>query len=853
LTIRQIKRRNPDSKQIKKMITFFLILAMSVFRADPVTSDIQVSVDGEGAHIENSVFTRLIEFSGSTPSSIAAVSVYDKATGIEWMAGSSSLWFDFTINGEEVTNLDTRWLFEDSEIRTLGNGGKEVSLHFLRTGGAADGLRLTHVAQYFPNATLFREQLKLGGGSDLALYHRDGAVHLVFPSYELQVTDFQNLGLEEINIASWNADLLPNSEYEVAFDERSLVEGWREGRDLSKNYMYHPQFHAYEEVGHSNQSFRGPILITLDNQLAAGWVTAYEHGSPDNDPEQEYLVLDAYAGNPGFGIQTRTQKGAFFHEENVSDNNPFESVWVMNGFFHGNTMDDGHALVWDYLYRWITEDMYSRAPLFYYNTWGWQRSAGSRGEDERAILTEERILEEIDYAAELGIDLFVLDDGWQNNFGDWLPDEDKLPNGLEPIRKKLEEKGIMFGIWLALFAHDSIAEVARENPEWIILDEDGNPEIGNWDRQVFNFVGPYMDYFIDVNKRLIDDGVRYFKWDGMDRHLSDSPHNFHGDESRPSAERRSRYGFELTRHITRAIAELKEYQEDVVIEVDITEPYRSVGLDILSEGRYFWMNNGSSWYDDLTFYRAKSSRFPLHLYGSFIPTVLMTVANYPHDLPTHRAQRYNVHSSIAGGRGFWGDLEAMSKEERQRVAHYIEPAQRVAETVAGIRPEIKGEVGASPEIYTSIDREKAEGQIIGFTGSVLEYNHRVSGITVENALGVVGHAYRLSGNNLDIDFRFPMGDSSRDAYLLSNGNSGVTVIASTSWLKNLEWNESKLIIINGAPGTHKIHWPVKLGKPEVEADKKADVELTELKDDKIYLIEVTTHDSETVVRAWNVP
>ncbi len=835
------------------MMTFLLILAMSGFQTDTVSPDIHISVDDDGIHVENSVMTRQIEFSGNTPSPITIVSVYDKTTGYEWVSGSSTAWFDMTINGENVTNLEPAWLFEDSEIRVLGNGGKEVSLHFLRNGGAADGLRLSHVSQYFPVATLFREQIRLSGRSELDLHHRDGAVHLVFPSYDLRISDTQNLDLEEINIASWNAELLADSEYEVAFDERSLVDGWREGRDLSRNYMYHPQFHAHKTDDHGGLSVRGPILITLDNDQGAGWVTAYEHGSPDNDPDQEYLVIDTHAGSSGFGVQTRTQKGAFFHQEPVSDNIPFESVWVMNGFFNGDALDDGHALVWEYLYRWITEDMYSRAPLFYYNTWGWQRSAGYRGEDERAVLTEKRIIEEIEYAADLGIDLFVLDDGWQNNFGDWLPDSEKLPDGLEPVREKLEEKGIMFGIWLALFAHDPYAEVAQENPEWIILDENGEPEIGNWDRQVFNFVGPYMDYFIEVNKRLIDDGVRYFKWDGMDRHLNDSPHNYHGDESRPPEGRRARYGYELTRHVTRAIAELKEYQEDVVVEVDITEPNRSVGLDILSEGRYFWMNNGSSWYDDMTRYRAKSTRFPLHRYGSFFPPVLMTVANYPHDEPKHRAQRYNVHSSIVGGRGFWGDLEAMSQEERQRVAEYIGPAQRVAGTVAGVRPEIEGEVGASPEIYTSIDRAAAEGQIVGFSGSVLEYNHRISGIASEKALGVTGHAFRLDDGDLEIGFRFPKGESSRDAYLLSNDNSGVTVTSSTSWLMNLEWKNGHLLMVNGAPGVHRVHWPIALGMPDVDADKSIDVGLTEVREADSYLIEIRSSEAGTVIRAGSNP
>ena len=42
------------------------------------------------------------------------------------------------------------------------------------------------------------------------------------------------------------------------------------------------------------------------------------------------------------------------------------------------------------------------------------------------------------------------------------------------------------------------------------------------------------------------------------------------------------------------------------------------------------------------------------LYGSFMPTTLQTYANFPMYDPVYKAQRYNVNSSIVGGRGFWG-------------------------------------------------------------------------------------------------------------------------------------------------------------------------------------------------------
>lgn len=824
----------------------FLIL-LAIFGSTVSDNEFIIESDENHFRIENNVMAKEFTFSTNQPSAIIPSSIYDKENGAELLADQQNAWFDVTVNGETVTNLDDAWTFSEAETRALSNGGIEITLHFYRTKGEAAGLKVSHVGQYFPGAALFREKLVFGGDEPLSLNYRNDQVYFVFPGYDFAGTDNKPEYFQEINIATWNAELLPEYEYETSFDERVYEEGWREGRDLASNYMYHPQIHKYE-MGDYN--VRGPIVIWLNEASSSGWVTAYEHGSPDQDEDQEYIEIDTRSSGDSWGYQIRKQKGAYFNGENVSDNNIFETLWAMNGFYNGDSFDDGHKLLWDYLHSWITEDSFSREPLFYYNTWGWQRSAGYKGLDEREVLTEERILEEIEYAEELGVDLFVLDDGWQNNFGDWLPDENKLPGGLAPVRDLLEQKDMVFGIWLALFAHDDYSEVAQQNPDWIILNDEGNPEIGNWDRQVFNFVGPYMDYFIDVNKRLIDDGVRYFKWDGMDRHLSASPDNYHGGHDQTEDERRARYGYELTRHITRAIADLKEYQEDVVVEVDITEPHRSVGLNILSEGRYFWMNNGSTWYEDLTHYRARSSRFPVHRYGSFMPSVLMTVSNYPHDDPLHRAQRYNVSSSITGGRGFWGDIEDMSSDERKRVARYLKQPKRVAKTVASVQPEIYGEVGGSPEIYTSIDRESAQGQIIAFSGTVLEHEHVVHDLNPDHFLGVVGHSFELNNDKLTIPFRFPMGETTREAYLLGNNGNGIGIVSSSSWLKELELENGRLHFENGAPGIHEVSWAAENGRPSIEASQSVSYDVKE-NGDGSYSILITTKQANSTIEISN--
>ncbi|MTE28504.1 alpha-galactosidase, partial [Winogradskyella sp. ZXX205] len=69
--------------------------------------------------------------------------------------------------------------------------------------------------------------------------------------------------------------------------------------------------------------------------------------------------------------------------------------------------------------------------------------------------TADKILEIADAGKEMGIELFVLDDGWfgkrdndKSSLGDWFVDLRKLPDGLDNLANHVKEKGMQFGIWM---------------------------------------------------------------------------------------------------------------------------------------------------------------------------------------------------------------------------------------------------------------------------------------------------------------------------------------------------------------------------------------------------------------------
>jgi alpha-galactosidase len=107
----------------------------------------------------------------------------------------------------------------------------------------------------------------------------------------------------------------------------------------------------------------------------------------------------------------------------------------------------------------------SSRPSFVYNTWY----------PFRTDLNEKLIEEVADAAAECGIEEFVIDDGWQNNYGDWEIDRTKFPHGLKPVFDHIKSKGMKPGLWISLATVMRNSRVFQEHPEWLVRDANNQP------------------------------------------------------------------------------------------------------------------------------------------------------------------------------------------------------------------------------------------------------------------------------------------------------------------------------------------------------------------------------------------
>jgi len=131
-------------------------------------------------------------------------------------------------------------------------------------------------------------------------------------------------------------------------------------------------------------------------------------------------------------------------------------------------------------------------------------------------------------AAKLGIELFVMDDGWfgarnsdRAGLGDWTVNPQKFPQGLKPLIDRVNALGMDFGLWVEPEMVNADSDLYRKHPDWVIAFE-GRPRSELRNQMVLNLARPDVrEYIFGVLDRLAGEyNVRYFKWD-MNRAVSE--------------------------------------------------------------------------------------------------------------------------------------------------------------------------------------------------------------------------------------------------------------------------------------------------------------------------------------------
>ena len=227
------------------------------------------------------------------------------------------------------------------------------------------------------------------------------------------------------------------------------------------------------------------------------------------DFEESYdNQLSVTAGVNDFDCSIKLEKGEIFET-------PLFTVGFTNGGFEKMT-----ETLYDYQYDFLLpqEKIKSDFPIIY-NSWY----------PYLFDVNEEKCLGFIDKAKQIGVELFVIDDGWfgrrkdaTDGLGDWWCDKEKFPNGLKPIADKAHKLGMKFGLWIEPEMVNKKSNLYKEHPDWIL----SFPNRENSERRnqlVLNLARKdVMEFAWESIDRIIQDfDLDYVKWD-MNRYFSET-------------------------------------------------------------------------------------------------------------------------------------------------------------------------------------------------------------------------------------------------------------------------------------------------------------------------------------------
>ncbi len=280
-------------------------------------------------------------------------------------------------------------------------------------------------------------------------------------------------------------------------------------------------------------------------------------------------------------------------------------------------------------------------------------------------INEKKLLKLAKAAADTGMELFVMDDGWfgdrntdTKSLGDWYVNKNKLPNGIEGLAKKINDLGLLFGIWVEPEMINVDSDLYRAHPDWAV-DIPGKEHAEGRFQRILDLVNPdVQDYIIDAMSKVFETpGVAYVKWD-MNRIFSDVYSKILPPEQQ--GEVFHRYMMALY-HIMKTLTEKFPH----ILFEGCAAGGNRFDLGILSYFPQIWASD-----DTDALYRVNA--MTNYSYGYPMSTVSAHVSACPnHQTLRTTPLETRFHVSAFGVAGYECNLCDMSKEDQMEIANQV--------------------------------------------------------------------------------------------------------------------------------------------------------------------------------------
>ena len=614
--------------------------------ADPVLT---IALHPDKVEIDTGIVRR--KWRDTAAAGFRTTSFVDKRNGIEWVGPGTSPEFTITVGVVDFTSSD--FDTDSAEQSPLPNGGVRVTIHL--SGPLL--FEVDYLIDAWPGVGGFRTQT------------------IVRPLAALPITGYS---MGELTTPFSSAITPIGQTFHAGSDWRD-EEGWepqlsigdtapRGGRSDWRVQTQGPKGGPYDQYGnwisarHDNGASafvvsQRPNLPSSRVTFAAGRVAA------EADLTHDVIITgpiesDVHVENPtpvpvrhriATALEPLALEPAFVGLSTGPDDEPWQ---------HAKYLQAGG---WSY----------PHAVTFNTNTIDDDRLPYNVPDGAKDDVDKQEFLFQLEVAEKLGIETFILDDGWQLNSGDWEPDPRRFPHGLPEIALGLELRGMRLGLWMSPLAFHPNSRAFRQNPTWScvpvgtatglanatplgeeLLQGSAEAGIGLWSPDALSQNGRMLDDLqAKVERAIVEYGARYFKFDFM----------VWIDCVNPMPSDMYRYRELFVAMVDR----LHALHPDVTFQVDETNDYRNWPFESVVRGPS-WFQNGSP-SPDLLLHN-------LWTVAPYVPTYSIGQATLGGSSLANFGVDYMMAMSMLSHVTFWRDLTrpALTPEQVARIKFWTD-------------------------------------------------------------------------------------------------------------------------------------------------------------------------------------
>lgn len=356
-------------------------------------------------------------------------------------------------------------------------------------------------------------------------------------------------------------------------------------------------------------------------------------------------------GSTRFGIGINSFDFAWLLSPGESFQTP-EAVMVYSGQGLGDMSRTYHRLYRTRLCRGKYRD--EERPILVNN---WEATYFNFNADKLVAIAEE--------GAKLGIELFVLDDGWfgkrdadNSSLGDWYEDRRKLPGGLADVAERINRLGLKFGLWFEPEMISPDSELYRKHPDWCLHVPERRRTEARWQLVLDYTRQEVRDYIYDSLSAIFSSvPVAYVKWD-MNRGLTEI-----GSADLPperQAETAHRYVLGLYELLERITADFPH-----ILFESCSSGGGRFDPGMLHYMPQTWTSDNTDAVERLKIQYGTSLVYPVSAIGAHVSAV-----------PNHQVGRmtpldFRGDVAMSGNFGYELDLTKFTEEEKETVKHQV--------------------------------------------------------------------------------------------------------------------------------------------------------------------------------------